>query len=152
MTNLTATMADLDTYNDKVIAFEAVRASDTSRLGTRQPLQPTNTQIPSSPRKFPHKPASIKPSFDSASDENGTRSNTHSLPRSPDRISLASRSHSQTSILPQSSTSDRAGGDIDMAGFARYCANYRDRVQASHPKYNEGTYIPESRMLLMFNP
>lgn len=34
-------MANLNTYNDNVIAFEAVRASDTSRLAARQPLQPT---------------------------------------------------------------------------------------------------------------
>lgn len=39
--NLSATMGDLDTYKDKVIVFEAVRVSDTSRLVTRQPLQPT---------------------------------------------------------------------------------------------------------------
>ena len=70
LANLTATMADLDTYNDMVIVFEAVRASDTSRLVTRQPLQPTNTQLLASPRLSPHKSAGFKPSFDSTLDEN----------------------------------------------------------------------------------
>lgn len=36
-------MADLDTYKDKVIVFEAIKASDSSRVLTRQPLQPSNT-------------------------------------------------------------------------------------------------------------
>lgn len=38
-----------------------------------------------------------------------------------------------------------------MDGFARYCANYHDRVEASYPKYNEGKYIPESQVLLIIN-
>jgi len=43
--NLQATMSELDTYNDKVIVFEAVRASDSHRLSsTRQPLQPKTKQ------------------------------------------------------------------------------------------------------------
>lgn len=152
--NLTATMADLDTYKDKVIVFEAVRASDTTRLVTRQPLQPTNTQLLSPRKAVSDKSAGIKPSFDGAVDENGTFS-----PKwLPDRISQAPRSHSQTSAstvqpltLPQFSTSNRAGGNVDMDGFAWYCANYYDRVQASYPKYNAGTYIPDSRKLLIIN-
>lgn len=112
-------MGDLDTYKDKIIVFESVKASDTSRLVTRQPLDPINTQT-SSP--VVQKPAGIKPSFESASDENhtppsamscrsfipsramhgqvlhpGTESNTHSLPPSSDQLSQASRSHSHIS-------------------------------------------------------
>ena len=121
LANLTTTMADLDTYKDKIIVFEAVKASESSRLATRQPLQPTNTQI-SSPTQ---KPAVIKPSFDGtsdgASDENytppsamsypsfqpsrvmhaqvlhpGIQSSNHSLPPASDDLSQPSPSHSHT--------------------------------------------------------
>ena len=176
-------MADLDTYKDKVIVFEAVRASDTSRLVTRQPLQPTNTQLLSSPRVSPHKSAGFKPSFDGTLDENhrgmhgqtqhtGTQLNINSV---PDRISQAPRSLSQNSSsafsssmtphmsvrslsTPQSgatvplSPSYHAGGDVETAGFARYCANWRDRIQASHPDYDESTYILVSLVLSTTNP
>ena len=163
-------MADLDTYKDKVIVFEAVKASDANRLATRQPLQPTNTQIPSSPRASSHKPAGIKPGLDGTLDENnvrpyvGTQSNTHSLPRSLDRISQPSRvgshfpgSTCQSSTLPQASVnsrltphsgtttplsaSDHASGSVDMAGFDRYYASWHDRVKVSYPDYQEGRYI-----------
>lgn len=42
------TMGELDTYNDRVIAFEAVRISELpSRIAVeRQPLQPSNHQVP----------------------------------------------------------------------------------------------------------
>ena len=119
-------MADLDAYKDKVIVFEAVKTSETNRLATRQPLQPTNTQMPSSPRLFSHKPASIKTSIDGVVDENNTqisgravhgqsphaaaRSNFLSSPRSPDHVrqapgppSHASGSTFQSSTLPHSS-------------------------------------------------
>ena len=173
-------MADLDTYNDKVIVFEAVRASDTSRLVTRQPLQPTNTQLLSSPRLSPHKAAGFKPSFDSTSDENqrgmhtqhtGTQINIKSV---PDRMSQAPPSLSQNASsafsssmnshmsvrslsTPQSgatvplSPSNHAGGDADTAGFASYCANWRDRIQASHPNYDDSTYILVSLVLFLIN-
>lgn len=49
--NLQATMADLNTDDDQIIIFEAVKVSDTSRLPIRQPLQATNSQILSPPRK-----------------------------------------------------------------------------------------------------
>lgn len=41
-------MGELDTYNDRVIAFEAVRTSEIpSRMAVeRQPLQPSNHQVP----------------------------------------------------------------------------------------------------------
>ena len=105
-------MADLDIYKDKVIVFEAVRVSDTSRLLTRQPLQPTNTQLLSSPRLSPHKSAGFKPSSDSTLDENhramhgqtlhtDAQSNVHSV---PDRTSQASRSLSQNSSSAFSSS------------------------------------------------
>ena len=38
-------MADLDTHNDHLVVFEAIRVSDTSRLNVRQPLQPKNNQV-----------------------------------------------------------------------------------------------------------
>ena len=39
-------MGELDTYKDRVIAFEAVRSSEiSSRLAERQPLQPSNHQV-----------------------------------------------------------------------------------------------------------
>ena len=182
LATLTATMADLDIYKDKVIVFEAVRASDTGRLITRQPLQPTNTQLLYSPRLSPYKPAGFKPSFDSTLDENhramhgqtphtGTQSNIHSV---PDRTSQVSRSPSQnsssaisSSITPQMSVrglstpqsgatvslspSNYAGGSVDTAGFARYCADWRDRIQASHPNYDDSTYILVSLVLSKFN-
>ncbi len=48
--NLQATMSELDVYGDKVIAFEAVKTSDYSRLvSTRQPLKPKTTQTFSPP-------------------------------------------------------------------------------------------------------
>ena len=124
--DFSATMADLDTYHDKVIVFEAVRASDTSRLFTRQPLQPTNTQMPSSPRVSSPKPDGVKPSFHGTLDENframhgqtlhtGTHANVHSIPQSPGPISQIPRSRSQTSssafqpsILSHSSIKSRS--------------------------------------------
>ena len=45
MANSQATMTDLDTFNDYVIIFEAVRFSDNQRLPIREPLRPTNTQV-----------------------------------------------------------------------------------------------------------
>lgn len=115
-------MADFDTYKDKIIVFEAVKASDTSRLVTRQPLRPTNNQLPSSPRASSHKSVDIKPSTDGASDENHnpplatpydsllssramygqalsavTQPNGHSLPYSPGR-----NSHNSASTPPPS--------------------------------------------------
>lgn len=114
-------MADLDTYKDKVIVFEAVKVSDTSRLITRQPLRPTNTQLLSPPSGSLHKSAGIKPILDGASDENitpspampygslhqsramhgqalyaGTWSNTHSLSPSG-RMPQVPHSNSHTS-------------------------------------------------------
>lgn len=121
-------MADLDTYKDKVIVFEAVKASGTSRLVTRQPLQSTNTQILSSPRGSSRKPTGVKPSFDGPADENhippsamsyssllpskdmytqashpGTQSNIHALSLS----SHTSGSKFRSSTLPQSSVRSR---------------------------------------------
>lgn len=41
LANLQTTMSELDTYRDRIVAFEAVKAMDTGRLvTTRQPLQP----------------------------------------------------------------------------------------------------------------
>lgn len=37
-------MSDFDTYHDQVIVFEAVKASDVSRLVPREPLQPKANQ------------------------------------------------------------------------------------------------------------
>ncbi len=48
--NLQATMADLNTFDDQVVVFEAVKTSDTGRLPAREPLRPTNMQILSPPR------------------------------------------------------------------------------------------------------
>ena len=114
-------MADLDTYKDKVIVFEAVKASDSSRVLTRQPLQPSNTQLHSH-ATGPSHAADIKQSLDGASDENdvpksamsygplhpsramhgqaphaGAQSNSHPLSPSSDRMSQASPSHSHAS-------------------------------------------------------
>lgn len=54
LVNLESSMSDLDTYNDKVIAFEAVRVSASARLvPARQPLKPRNAQTFSPPpQKF----------------------------------------------------------------------------------------------------
>ena len=49
--SLQATIADLNTYRDQVIVFEAVKASDDSGLNNRQPLQPTNNQVLSPSQK-----------------------------------------------------------------------------------------------------
>ena len=115
LANLASSMAELDTYKDKVIVFEAIKTSDTSRLVTRQPLQPTNTQIPSSPRPSSNKSTSIKAGLEGDRNENGTRPVAMpSAPWSPDRISKSPRSLSQTSgvtsqasALPHSSVSNR---------------------------------------------
>lgn len=183
LADLSTTMGDLDTYKDKVIVFEAVKASDTSRLVTRQPLQPTNTQLPASPKVPLTKPASIKPSFDGALDENdtqqstmphgslppnvavhghrpyaGTQSSNNVLPQWPGPISQAPRPYSHTPGLtyqppysavdtgftPHSgatipvSTSNHAGGSVNMADFDRYCNSWRRSVQACHPSYTDG--------------
>lgn len=125
-------MGDLDIYQDKVIVFEAIRASDTSRLVTRQPLQPKSTQL-----RSPHVPADTKQSFDGVSDENripspampyhslyqsrtmqtlhpSTQSNIHSLSSSLGRTSEAPYSNSHTlgsasrsAILPHSPVGSR---------------------------------------------
>ena len=108
MANLTATMADLDTYKDKVIVFEAVKASDTSRLATRQPLKTTtNTHVLSPPKENSYKPVDIKASLESASDEN------HDPPSAMSRGSLhpskvmPGYSGSQSNIHSPSPLSDR---------------------------------------------
>ncbi|KAL6715664.1 hypothetical protein ACLMJK_006625 [Lecanora helva] len=45
LSNLQATMSELDSYRDRIIALEAVRSSDTSRLSsTREPLRPKSNQ------------------------------------------------------------------------------------------------------------
>ena len=51
LVNLQATVAELDVYNDRVVVFEAVNISNVSRLPSRRPLQPTNTQVLSPPDK-----------------------------------------------------------------------------------------------------
>ena len=176
-------MADLDTYNDKVIVFEAVSASDTSRLVTRQPLQPTNTQLLASPRLPLHKSPSSKSSFDPTLDENrrgmhrqtqhtGTQSNIKPVPepmtQAPHSLSQNSSSVVSSSITPHMtvrslstpqsgvtvslSPSDYAGRDVDAAGFTRYCAKWRERIQGSHPEYNDSTYILASLMLSTIDP
>lgn len=181
--NLTATMADLDTYKDKVIVFEAVKTSDTSRLATRQPLQPTNTQLPSSPKLSPHKSANFKPSFNSTLDENhraihgqnlhlGPQSNHHSVPdrtsQAPPSLSPHSSSAFPSSMTPHSSArsistsqsgattplspSNHASGDVDMAGFARYHANWRNKIQMSHPDFDDSMYILVSLVLSIIDP
>lgn len=38
--NLQISMSEFDTYHDHLIVFEAIKASDTSRLVTRQPCKP----------------------------------------------------------------------------------------------------------------
>ncbi|KAF6221297.1 hypothetical protein HO133_002152 [Letharia lupina] len=122
-------MADLDTYMDKVIVFEAIKASDASHQVTRQPLQPTNAQIPSPTRRSSHKAADIKPSLDGASDENHTP-----LSHSAVRNRLTPHSGATSPL----STSDHAGGSVDMAGFDRYYADLHDRIQVSYPDYSDG--------------
>ncbi len=114
-------MADLDTYKDKVIVFEAIKASDSSRVLTRQPLQPSNTQLHSHATEPSHA-ADIKQGLDGASDENnipksamlygslhpsramhgpaphpGAQSNSHPLSPSSDRMFQAPPSHSHAS-------------------------------------------------------
>ena len=44
----------MDVYHDRVVVFEAIKTSDVSRLPSRRPLQPTNTQILSPPDKSQH--------------------------------------------------------------------------------------------------
>lgn len=106
-------MADLDTYKDKIIVFEAVKASDTSRVFTRQrqPLQPTNAQLLSLPKGSSHEPVDIKQSFDGASDENHTP--TSAMPCGslhPSRAMHGQALHSsgaQSNSYPLSPLSDR---------------------------------------------
>ncbi|CAF9943183.1 MAG: hypothetical protein ALECFALPRED_010769, partial [Alectoria fallacina] len=107
LANLTTTMADLDTYKDKVIVFEAIKASDTGRLVTRQPLQPANTQLFSPPRGFSHKSAGIKPSFDGASDENQIPSSAMSYGSlHPSKAMHGQALHPSTNILTPSPSSE----------------------------------------------
>ena len=162
-------MADLDIFKDKVIVFEAVRASDTSRPVTRQPLQPTNTQLLSSPRLSPHKAAGFKPSFDSTLDENqrgmhgqtqhpGTQIIVNSI---PDRISQAPPSLSQksssafsSSMTPHMSlrslSTPQSGATVPLspsnyAGGDADTGGFAqycanfDRIRASHPDYDDST-------------
>ena len=163
--NLNATMADLDIYKDKIIVFEAVKASDTSRLATRQPLQPTNAQI-SSPGLSPHKPVGMKSSYDQSFD--GATGENHTYPSATPYDSLLSTgavhgqaSHAGTqsnircssppsstsSLTPlsetslSSSASDQAKPSVNVAGFDQYYASLHDRVQASNPDYNDGTRV-----------
>ena len=163
--NLTATMADLDTYKDKIIVFEAIKASDTARLATRQPLQPTNTQI-SSPRLSSHKNIDMKPSYDPSYDGTLSENPTHPPATSHDSLhstgtirgqashadtqskvrcsppsSASSRSISHSEAPIPSSAADQAKPCVNIAGFDQYYASLHDRVQASNPEYNEGTRI-----------
>ena len=179
-------MGDLDGYKDKVIVFEAVKTSDSSRLIARQPLRPSNTQLPSSPKSSTQKSTAVKASLDGPADENhnplsalpydslppsraiygqasrpGTQSNGPKIPPLSDRASQTPRSPSHSSssgfrpsTLPHSSarsrltphlrattppsTYDQAAGSVNVANFERYCATWRDRVQVSNPRYNNG--------------
>lgn len=187
-------MGDLDVYKDKVIVFEAVKTSDTGRLITRQPLQPTNTQL-LSPNGSSPELTSIKGSIDRAADENvtpsdmshgsfppskavhgqalhpGTQSNAQPLSPSLGRVSDAPSSNPHTSgstfrpsTLQHSSarssttphpgaatplsTSDDAGGSVNMAGFDRFYDNWYDRTLVSYPDYNYGTHV--SALFLVF--
>ena len=122
MANLNTVMGDLDSYKDKVIVFEAVKTSDSSRLITRQPLRPSNTQLPSSPHNSSQKSTAVKASLDGPADENhnplsampnnslpptrdihgqalrpGTQHNGHRIPPSSDRRSQTPRSPSHSS-------------------------------------------------------
>ena len=122
LANLNTVMGDLDSYKDKVIVFEAVKTSDSSRLTTRQPLRPSNTQLPSSPHNSSQKSTAVKASLDGPADENhdplsampknsqppsrgihgqalrpGTQSNGHRIPPSLDRRSQTPRSPSHSS-------------------------------------------------------
>ena len=161
LADLSATMNDLDTYKDKFIVFEAVKASDTTRLTNRQPLQPINTQI-ISPRHSPRKSAGTNPSYDGVSDENhkapsaisfsslhsgksiqpGTQSNTHTSDPPFRSSTLSHSSVKGKKIFPWDetalSTSNDAGGGIDMTGFDRYYSNWHDRIKVSFPDYNDG--------------
>ena len=169
--NLAATMADLDAYKDKIIVFEAIRVSDTTRLASRQPLQPTNTQI-SSPRLSSHKTIDMKPSYDGALSENATHppatprhslystgtihgqashANTPSKVRCSPPSSASSRSTSHSEAPIPSSAADQARPCVNIAGFDQYYASLHDRVQASNPDYNDGTRILAFWMLSVFN-
>ena len=158
-------MADLDTYKDKIIVFEAIKASDTNRLITRQPLRPTNTQI-SSPGLSSHKAVSMKPSYDPSFDgalgENDTQPSatpsnslhstgavhgqalhigTQPSMRSSSLSSVSSRSTHHSEFPIPSSASDQVKPSVNIAGFDQYYASLHERVQASNPDYNDGTGI-----------
>lgn len=101
-------MADLDTYEDQVIVFEAVKTSDSSRLVSRLPLQPSNTQLLSPPGGSSRKPVSLKPNFDGASDENHISAMSHgSLPPSRAMHGQTLFSGAQSKTQPLSPSLDR---------------------------------------------
>ena len=39
------------------------------------------------------------------------------------------------------STSDHTSGNVDMAGFDRYYADWHGKIEALNPNHNDGTYI-----------
>lgn len=144
-------MGDLDTYRDKIIVFEAVKASDTSRLVTRQPLQPTTAQIFSPPGGSSRKFAS----FDGASDENTTP--VSAILHDALQPSRATHGQVRSRLTPEMgattplSTSDHTGGTADMSGFDQYYASWRDRIQVSYPDYDDGMHVFAFRVLSISN-
>lgn len=119
-------MADLNTFDDQVVVFEAVKTSGTSRLPVREPLRPTNTQILSPPRKEYHShgmdgvadvklsvPHSQGPGLNARNEENPPNPSSHPIspgtfgpPRISDRsretLSPAVPSHENGMLLPSS--------------------------------------------------
>ena len=96
LANLQATMSELDTYRDRVIAFEAVKATDASRLvSTRQPLQPKSPQAlsPSSDSNPTQSMNTVLNVKCPPTDELATSDEGHDENRVPQ-----SRSHAQESI------------------------------------------------------
>jgi len=101
-------MADLNTFDDQIVVFEAVKASDTGRLPIRQPLQPTDSPILSPPRKqvIPHSMDDVRDSKPSRPTNRGPIPNsrdenlTTSPSSRPPRVSGPGMSYRSDTLSP----------------------------------------------------
>lgn len=132
--NLQSTLGELDSYNDKVVAFEAVKASDSGRMvSSRQPLQPKNSQPLSPPVEQPRHGLNgiqnIKPPPFEAPASRGPEDAHHPTAHNP--------------LSPQAMANELLAGPpppphTDLSdGFARFQTSLIDRLRTSQQGSSE---------------
>lgn len=131
--NLQSTMSELDTYNDKVIVFEAVNVSESDRLvSTRQPLQPKSVQV------FSPTPQKLAYGADGAQD---LKSSIYGAPVSSGAVGV-SRPLANRLLSPQAGpngtpTAPQSPIIGQLSGFTRFQESVIDMMRISYAGYSE---------------